>query len=108
MGDGLVVVGPGDGVDDLLLVEVLGPLDLRHVTDQVPVLHHLGLQPSRIVGVPLSFAPIVQYDAHPELIHASLEQMTVDATLAQRVNHPPGPVLFHPHNVAANCEQSVH
>jgi hypothetical protein len=42
--DGLVVVGAGDGVYDLGLVEILRPRDLGHEAHQVPVQQHLGLQ----------------------------------------------------------------
>src|SRR5580704_12562084 len=41
--DGLVVLGPGDGVHDLSLVEVLRPGDLRHEAHQVAVQQDLGL-----------------------------------------------------------------
>src|ERR1051326_8659242 len=49
-GDRLVVVGPGDGVDGLRLVEVLGARDEGHEPDQVPVLHDLSLEPGGAVG----------------------------------------------------------
>src|SRR5215469_9825628 len=55
-GDGLVVVGAGDGVDDLGFAEVFGALDLGHVADEHAVAHDLGLQAGCAVGVPLSFA----------------------------------------------------
>src|SRR5215475_4827144 len=55
-GDGLVVVGAGDGVDDLGFAEVLGALDLGHVADKHAIAHDLGLQAGCAVGIPLSFA----------------------------------------------------
>jgi len=55
-GDGLVVIGAGDGVNDLGLVESLGTFDLGHVADEHAVLHDLGFEAGRAVGVPLGFA----------------------------------------------------
>src|SRR6476469_595165 len=45
-GDGLVVVGTGNGVDGLRLVEVLGAFNLRHVSDQHADEHDLRLEAS--------------------------------------------------------------
>ena len=98
--DGLVVVGPGDGVDDLLLVEVLRPLDLGHVTDQHPVPHDLRFKAGGAVGVPLGLAAAGQRHAHAVLVHTRLGQVRIDAAVAQCVGHPPGPVLVHAQNVA--------
>jgi L-fuconolactonase len=100
-GDGLVVVGPGDRVHDLGFVEVLRAVDLRHVADQHAVLHDLGLQPRRAVGVPLSLAAVVQGHAHTELIHARPGQVGVDAAITQLVDDVAGPVLVHAFNVVA-------
>src|SRR5580692_1310646 len=40
-------------------------------------------------------AAVVQVHLHPELIHASSQHVGIDAAVAQRVDHPAGPVLFH-------------
>ena len=77
-GDRLVVVGAGDGVHDLGLSEVLGPFDLRHVTDQHAVPHDLGFQASRAVGVPLRLTPARQRHTDAELAAAAAQQMRVD------------------------------
>ena len=100
--DGLIVIGPRDSVDDLLLIEVLGSFDLGHIADKHPVLHHLSLKACGAVGVPLRLTAIVQRHADPELIHAELRQMSVDAAVAQRIDHPAGPVLVHPPTLARN------
>ena len=54
--DRLVIVRPGDSVNDLGLVEVLGAVDLRHVANQRAVAHDLGLEARGTVGIPLGFA----------------------------------------------------
>jgi MgsA AAA+ ATPase C terminal len=54
--DRLVIVCPGDSVNDLGLVEVLGAVDLRHVANQHAVAHDLGFEARGTVGVPLGFA----------------------------------------------------
>jgi EmrB/QacA subfamily drug resistance transporter len=77
-GDRPVVVGAGDGVHDLGLSEVLGPFDLRHVTDQHAVPHDLGFQASRAVGVPLRLTPARQRHTDAELAAAAAQQMRVD------------------------------
>ena len=77
-GDRLVVVGAGDGVHDLGLSEVLGPFDLRHVTDQHAVPHDLGFQASRAVGVPLRLTPARQRHTDAKLATAAAQQMRVD------------------------------
>ena len=97
-GDRLVIVGPRDRVDDLLLVEVVGAFDLRHITDKYTVLHHLSLKASSAVGIPLRFTAVVQRHAHPELIHPDLRQVAVDAAVAQRIDHSPCPILVHSPN----------
>src|SRR5690242_15270224 len=51
-GDRLVVVGPGDRVDDVLLGEVLGAVDLRDEADEHAVAHDLSFQSCGAVGVP--------------------------------------------------------
>ena len=55
-GNGLVVIGAGDGVNDLGLVEILRAIDLGHVADEHAVAHDLGFEAGRAVGVPLGFA----------------------------------------------------
>ena len=67
-GDRLVVVGAGDGVDDLGLVEVLGAFDLRHEADQHAVPHDLGFKARGAVGVPLGLAAAGQRHADAELV----------------------------------------
>jgi hypothetical protein len=94
-GDGLVVVGPRDGVDHLLLGEVLGALDLGDVADEVSVLHDLGLEPGRAVSVPFRYTPVRQGHPHPELKGADFGEVRVDATVAKRVGDPAGPILLH-------------
>src|SRR5215472_13243399 len=95
-----VVVGPGDGVHGLCLVEVIGAFDLRHEPDQIPVLHDLRFKANRAVGVPFGLAAVVQVHPHPELVYASPQHVGIDAAVAQRVDHPAGPVLFHRPKVA--------
>ena len=80
------------------LVEVLGPLDLGHVADQHPVPHDLRLQAGRAVGVPLGLAAAGQGYAHAELAHAAPGQVGVDATVAEGIDHPPGPEFVHAQN----------
>jgi hypothetical protein len=55
-GDRLVIVCPGDSVNDLGFVEVLRAGDLRHVANQHAVAHDLGLEARGTVGIPLGFA----------------------------------------------------
>src|SRR5262249_4875778 len=92
---GLVVVRPGDRVDDLGLVEVLRPVDHGDEADQDPVAHDLRLELRRTVAVPHRLAAVAQVDAHAELVDTRLLHVRVDAPLAQRVHHVPCPVLFH-------------
>jgi hypothetical protein len=94
-GDGLAVVGAGDGVDDLGFGEVLGAFDLGHVADEHAVAHDLGLQAGCAVGVPLSFAAAGQRHPHAELAEAPAQQMSVDATVTKRVGYPAGPEFVH-------------
>ena len=95
-----VVVGPGDGVHGLCLVEVIGAFDLRHEPDQIPVLHDLRFKTNGAVGVPFGLTAVVQVHPHPELVYASPQHVGIDAAVAQRVDHPAGPVLFHRPKVA--------
>jgi hypothetical protein len=93
----MVVVGPHDGVDDLVIVEGLGTLDLRHETDKSPVAHHLSLEPGGAVCVPDRFTPVRERHADAELIHTGPSHLCVDATLTKRVDHLSSPVLVHRH-----------
>src|ERR1700678_3230901 len=52
LADRLLVVGPGDGVHDLGLVELLRAGDLRHEADQVAVEQHFGLQAGGALASP--------------------------------------------------------
>ncbi len=105
-GDRLVVVGPGDGVDHLSLVEVLGALDQRYEPDKHPIDHDLGLKPRRPVGVPLGLAPAGQRHAHAEL-HGPSVQVGVNTAVPKGVNHPPCPELIHSVKVTQVPENSL-
>jgi hypothetical protein len=99
-GDGLVIVGPRDGVDDLGLVEVLGTLDQRHVPDEHAVPHDLGLQARRPVGVPLRLAPAGQRHPHAVLAVPPV-QVRVNTALTEGVDDPARPELIHGGNGSA-------
>ena len=99
-GDGLVVVGASDRVNDLGLVEILGAFDPGHVADEHSVVHDLGLQAGRAVGIPLGLAAPGQRHAHAELADTA-EQVSVDAAATKGVDHPSGPELVHAWKVAA-------
>src|SRR5690348_270336 len=99
-GDGLVVIGTGNGVDDLRLVEVLGAFDLRHVSDQHAVEHDLRLEARRAVGVPLGVAAAGQRDTDAELVDTAAEQVRVDAAVTKGVDHPASPEFVHARTVA--------
>src|SRR5215470_3031300 len=90
-GDGLVVVGAGDGVDDLRFAEVFGTIDLGHVAHQHAVAHDLGFQAGGAVGVPLGFAAAGQGNADAVLAYAAAQQVRVDATVAEGVSDAAGP-----------------
>jgi DNA-binding NarL/FixJ family response regulator len=49
---GLVIIGPGDGIHYLRLVEVGRAGDLRYEADQITVKQHLGFQPGGALGTP--------------------------------------------------------
>jgi amino acid transporter len=106
-GDGLVVVGAGDRVDDLGLIEVLGAFDLGHVADEHAVAHDLGLEPGRAVGVPLGFAAARQRHADAELADAAPEQVSVDATVTEGVDHTASPEFVHASKIAFVPERSL-
>ena len=99
-GNRLVVVRPGDGVDDLSLVEILGALNLRHVADQHAIPHDLGFKSRGAVVVPLGLTAAGQRDANTE-VGCAAEQVRVDAAIAESVNHPPGLELLHLTNASA-------
>ena len=105
-GDRLVIVGPGDSVNDLGLVEALGAVDLRHVADQYAVAHDLGFQARGTVGVPLGFAAAGQRHPDAELAGAA-EQVSVDATVAKGFDHPAGPEFVHATKLAFVPETSL-
>src|SRR5260370_36733329 len=90
----LVVVGPRDGIDDLRLAEVLGPVDLGHEADQVAVLHDLCLEPGGSVGAPLRLATVVQRPPYPELIPAAPHPGAAVPAPPRATPAPPGPCTF--------------
>ena len=106
-GDGLVVIGAGDGVDDLGFGEVFGAFDLGHVAHQHAVAHDLGLQAGGAVGVPLGFAAAGQGHADTELAKAPAQQVRVDATVTKGVGYPAGPEFVHATNVMIVPESSL-
>ncbi len=106
-GDGLVVVGAGDGVDDPGLVEVLGAFDLGHVADEHAVAHDLGFEAGRAVGVPLGFAAAGQRHADTELADAAAEQVGIDAAVTKGVDHPAGPKFVHANKVGHVPERAL-
>ena len=95
MPDGLVVVGPGDGVHDLGLVEVLRPGDLRHEAHQVAVQQDLGFQSGRALGPPDGLTPLPGGHLHRVGVDAGLPQVCRNSAVAQPVGHPAGTVLVH-------------
>ena len=94
-GDGLVVVGAGNGRHDLLLVEVLRPGDHRDEADELTVEHDLRLEAGRAVAVPDRLATARDTDAYAELVDPSLFHMGVYSALAQLVDDVLRLVLVH-------------
>jgi hypothetical protein len=92
---GLVVVGPGDGVHDLGLVEVLRAGDLGHEAHQVAVQQDLGLQPRRALGTPDGLASLPGGYLYRVGVDAGLPQVRRDAAVPQCVGHPTGTILIH-------------
>jgi uncharacterized protein len=92
---GFVVVGPGDGVNDLVLGEGLRTGDLRDEADQVPVLDHLGRQAAGALGAPNRLPAGREHDVHAVRVYAGVLQMGVDASIPQRIRHSPCPILIH-------------
>jgi hypothetical protein len=107
LGDGLVVVGAGDGVDDLGFGEARRAFDLGHVADEHAVAHDLGLQAGGTVGVPLGFAATGQGHADAELAQAPAQQVSVDAAVAEGVGDPAGPELVHAMTIVIVSEGSL-
>ena len=95
----LVVVGPCDGVHDLGLLELLGTWDLGDEADQVPVEQDLGLQAGRALGPPDGLAPAARGHLHRVRVDPLLPQVSVDAAVPQRVDHPLRTVLVHLHRL---------
>ena len=104
--DGLVVVGAGDGVDDLVFVEVLRAFDRGHEPHEHAVLHHLRLKTGRAVVIPFGLAPAGQRDPDAE-IDGPAEQVRIHAAVAERVNHPAGLELVHAGSVVLVSERSL-
>ena len=102
--DRLVIVCPGDGVNDLGLAEVLGAVDLRHVANQHAVAHDLGFEARGTVGIPLRFAAAGQGYPNPELTHATSEKMRVNATVPKGIGHSAGPEFVHVRKLAPASE----
>jgi hypothetical protein len=98
--DRLVIVGPGDSVNDLGLAEVLGAVDLRYVANQHAVAHDLGFQARGTVGIPLRFAAAGQGYPDAELTHATSEKMRVNATVTKGIGHSAGPEFVHARTLA--------
>src|SRR4029453_18049480 len=94
--DRLVVVGGGDGLDDLPLAEVLRARDRRYEADQDPVAHDLRLEPGGAVVVPDRLAPVGQHDADAVLRDAGVWQfhMGEDVARGQRGDDPTSPFFF--------------
>jgi hypothetical protein len=99
-GDGLVVVGAGNSVDDLGLVEVRRAFELGHEADKHTVAHDLGFEAGRAVGVPLRLAAAGQRHTDAELVDAAAEQVRVDAAVTKGIDHPAGPEFVHAETVA--------
>src|SRR5580704_16086364 len=106
-GDRLVIVCPGDRVNDLGLAEVLGAVDLRHVADQDAVAYDLGFEARGAVGIPFGVAAAGQGDAHAELAYATSEKVCVDAAVTKGVDHPAGPEFVHARKLALVPERSL-
>lgn len=100
-GDGLVVVGARDGLNDLVFGEVLGSVDHGHKADEHAVTHDLSFESGGAVGVPDRLTPIREHHPHPELGHSGPFQVSGDAAFAERVNDQSGTVLVHRPKVAA-------
>ena len=103
-GDRLVIICPGDSVNDLGLAEVLGAVDLGYVADQHAVAHDLGFEARGTVGIPLGVAAAGQGDAHAELADAAAEKVCVNATVPKGIDHSAGPEFVHAGKLARVSE----
>ena len=92
--DRLVVVGIGDGIDDLGLVEVGRPFDHRDETASMPS-RMTCASSSAVLLDPDRFARIGERDPHAELIHALFRRACVDAARPKGVDDSLCPVLVH-------------
>ena len=106
-GDGLVVVGADDGVNDAGLVKVLRAFDPGHIADKHAVSYDLGFEAGCAVGVPLGFAAAGQRHADAELADAAAEQVSVDAALTKGVDHTAGPEFVHARKLVFAPEESL-
>ena len=106
-GDGPVVVGADDGVNDAGLIKVLRAFDPEHVADKQAVADDLGFKAGRAIGVLLGFAAAGQRHADAELADAAAEEVSVDATVTKGVDHPAGPEFVHARKVAFAPEESL-
>src|SRR5665213_919335 len=79
--DGLVVVGAGNGIDDLRLVEVVRTFDDGYESDQHAVAHHLCFKFGSVVAIPHCLATSGQSYAHADLVDAFFRDACVDACL---------------------------
>src|SRR5215472_14335531 len=94
-GDGMVVVGAGDGLNDAGLIKVLGAFDPWNVADQHAIAHDLGLKAGRAVGVPLGLAAAGQRHSDTVLVDSATEQVSIYATVTKGVHHPAGSEFVH-------------
>ena len=89
------------------LVKFIRAFDPGNVADQHAVAHDLRLKTSRTVGVPLGFAAAGKGHADAELAIAATEQVSVDATVTEGVDHSPGAEFVHPRKVVVVPEESL-
>ena len=100
MGDRLVIVGPGDRVDHLPLVVLLGALDLGYKADQNAVAHDLRFESGGSVGVPDRLTAVRQNDAYAELADPGPLDVGGCATLTESIYDPSRSVLIHGTKIA--------
>jgi predicted TIM-barrel fold metal-dependent hydrolase len=100
---GLVVIGPGDGVHDLVLGEAIGIGDLRDETDQVTVQQDLGLESAGALRAPDRHPAAGQRDLDAIRVNAGIHHVGVDASFPERIRHSPCPVLIHAVRVSAKA-----
>jgi nucleotide-binding universal stress UspA family protein len=92
---GLVVVGAGNGVYHLRLVEFSRAGDLRDEAHEVAVLQHLGFQCGRALSTPDSLPATGKHDLNAVSSDARLLQVGIDTTITQGVGHVTSPILIH-------------